>query len=224
MTVGAVTGLAAEAALARELGLAAAVGAGRRGRTEAAIAELLARPVLGLVSFGIAGGLAPGLPTGTVVLPAAVRGSDGSAHWVDIGWHERLAKAARAAKLAVVVGGMLGADEIAATAATKAELHRTTRAVAVDLESHVVAVAAARARAPFVVLRAIADTAAQDLPPAALLPLTRRGRANLPWVLLSVALRPSQVGALRALEGELRSALDALRGAGRALGEALTKL
>ncbi|HVM80962.1 MAG TPA: hopanoid-associated phosphorylase [Stellaceae bacterium] len=224
MTVGAVTGLAAEAALARELGLAAAVGAGTRARTEAAVADLLARPVLGLVSFGIAGGLAPGLPTGTVVLPAAVRGSDGSAHWVDIDWHERLAKAARAAKLAVVVGGMLGADEIAATAAAKADLHRTTRAIAVDLESHVVAAAAARARVPFVVLRTIADTAGQDLPPAALLPLTRRGRPSLPRVLISLALRPRQIPALKTLDREFRTALDALRKAGRALGEALLRI
>jgi len=224
MTVGAVTGLAAEAALARDLGLAVAVGAGKRAGTEAAIAELLARPVLGLVSFGIAGGLAPGLPTGTVLLPAAIRGSNGSAHWVDIDWHERLAKAARAAKLAVLVGGMLGADEIAATTAAKAELHRTTRAVAVDLESHIVAAAAARARVPFVVLRAIADTAQQDLPPAALLPLTRRGRPNLPRVLLSIAVQPRQVRTLRALDRECRAALDALRAAGRALGDTLTKL
>ena len=224
MTVGAVTGLAAEAALARDFGLAVAVGAGTRAGTEAAIAELLARPVLGLVSFGIAGGLAPGLPTGTVLLPAAIRGSDGSAHWVDIDWHERLAKAARAAKLAVLVGGMLGADEIAATTAAKAELHRTTRAVAVDLESHIVAAAAARARVPFVVLRAIADTAQQDLPPAALLPLTRRGRPNLPRVLLSIAVQPRQVRTLRALDREFRAALDALRAAGGALGDTLTKL
>ena len=224
MTVGAVTGLAAEAALARDLGLAVAVGAGTRAGTEAAIAELLARPVLGLVSFGIAGGLAPGLPTGTVLLPAAIRGGDGSAHWVDIDWPERLAKGARAATLAVLVGGMLGADEIAATTAAKAELHRTTRAVAVDLESHIVAAAAARARVPFVVLRAIADTAQQDLPPAALLPLTRRGRPNLPRVLLSIAVQPRQVRTLRALDREFRAALDALRAAGRALGDTLTKL
>lgn len=224
MTVGAVTGLAAEAAVARELGLAAAAGAGTRARTEAAIAELLARPVLGLVSFGIAGGLAPGLRTGTIVLPAAVRASDGSAHWVDIDWHERLAKAARAAKLPVVVGGMLGADAIAATATAKAELHRATRAVAVDLESHIVGAAAARARVPFVVLRAIADPAEQDLPPAALVPLRRSGRPNLPRVLLSIAVRPRQIAALRALESELRVALEALRNAGRALGDALGKL
>jgi hopanoid-associated phosphorylase len=224
MTVGAVTGLAAEAAVARELGLAAAAGAGTRARTEAAIAELLARPVLGLVSFGIAGGLAPGLRTGTIVLPAAVRASDGSAQWVDIAWHERLAKAARAAKLSVVVGGMLGADAIAATAAAKADLHRTTRAVAVDLESHIVGSAAARARVPFVVLRAIADPAEQDLPPAALVPLRRSGRPSLPRVLLSIAMRPRQIAALRALEGELNAALDALRSAGRAFGDALVKL
>lgn len=222
MTIGAVTGLAAEANVARRLGLAAAAGGGTAAGTEAAIADLLARPVIGLVSFGIAGGLAPNLPGGTLILPAAVRASDGTAHWVDIDWHMRLGKAARAANLPVVVGGILGAEAIAASAAEKAALHRATSAIAVDLESHHVGAAAARARLPFVVLRAIADPADRDLPPAALVPLTRSGRPNLARVLASIAARPQQIPALLELAGETRVALEALGRGGRALGPALT--
>jgi hypothetical protein len=223
MSVGAVTGLAAEAALARGLGLEAAAGAGTAAGTEAAIASLLARPLLGLISFGIAGGLAPGIKTATLLLPAAVRAEDGSAYWVDITWHARLAAIARAAGLDLTVGGVLGADRIAATAARKAELFAATNAVAVDLESHIVGAAAARARLPFVILRAVVDPAERDLPPAALLPLRRGGKPDLLRVLSSVAARPGQIPGLLRLAGETKRALGALGAAGRALGAALQR-
>jgi len=222
MTIGAVTGLAAEATVAREIGFVAAVGGGTAAGTKAAAEALLARPVIGLVSFGIAGGLAPGLQSGALVLPAAVRARDGTAHWVDVEWHLRLTVAARKAGLAVIVGGMLGHDAIAATAAEKAALHHETSAVAVDLESHVVASVAQHARVPFVVLRAVADPAERDLPPAALLPLTAGGRPNLARILCSLACHPRQVPALLTLARETKAAFEALRGAGQALkGELL---
>jgi len=220
MTVGAVTGLAAEAEVAAELGLAVAVGAGTPAGTDAAIAELLRKPVVGLLSFGIAGGLAPGLTPGTLILPAAVRCSDGSAHWVDVAWHARLTRVAHAAGLSLVVGGMLGTDRIAATVAEKAALNASTHAVAVDIESHRVAAAAARAQIPFVILRAIADPAERNLPPAALVPLTDEGQPSV-RVLMSILSRPYQVPALIRLAQETRIALRALRRGGAALGEAL---
>jgi hopanoid-associated phosphorylase len=224
MATGAVTGLAAEARIARQLGLLAAAGGGTPGGTDAAIASLIQRGVPGLVSFGIAGGLAPNLGSGTLVLPAALRTLDGAGHWVDVEWHGRLARAARAAGIAAVVGGMLGAEKIAATRAEKAMLHAATSAVAVDLESHRVAMAAARARLPFVIVRVIADAADRDLPPAALAPLTRRGRPNLVRVGASLALRPGQLPDLLALGREVRSALEALLRCGRALGPALLRV
>src|SRR6185312_9026212 len=107
--------------------------------------------------------LAPNLATGTLVLPAALRAVDGAAHWVALDWHARLVMAAQAHGVAAIVGGMLGADMAAVTAAEKASLYGSTGAVAVDLESRRVAEAAARARLPFVILRAISDPAHREL-------------------------------------------------------------
>ena len=73
MATGAVTGLASEAAIARRIGLLAAVGAGTPKGTEAATAALIRQGVPGLISFGIAGGLAPDLEPGTLLLPPIVR-------------------------------------------------------------------------------------------------------------------------------------------------------
>ncbi len=220
MATGAVTGLAAEARIAREAGLIAAAGAGTPEGTEHAIRSLIEQGVPGLVSFGIAGGLAPQLASGTLIAPAAVRGIDDEAHWVNVDWHARLTRAAHAAGIPLVVGGTLGAEGIAPTAAEKARLHQATHAIAVDLESHRVARAAERARLPFLVFRVIADPADRDLPPAALVPLTRSGHPSA-RVLGSIAAKPWQLSALLALARETRSALEALRRGAVALGAAL---
>jgi adenosylhomocysteine nucleosidase len=220
MATGAVTGLAAEAEIARQAGLVAAAGAGTPEGTERAIRSLIEQGVPGIVSFGIAGGLAPNLASGTLIAPAAVRGLDDEAHWVDVEWHARLTRAAHAAGIPLVVGGILGADTIAASTAEKARLHAATHAIAVDLESHRVARAAERARLPFLVLRVIADAAGHGLPPAALVPLTKSGHPSV-RVLGSIIARPGQIPALLTLARETRGALEALRRAAVALGAAL---
>ncbi|HEV2548545.1 MAG TPA: hopanoid-associated phosphorylase [Stellaceae bacterium] len=221
MSVGAVCGLRAEAIIARQIGLVAAAGGGSSAGTHAAIARLLAAGVRALVSFGIAGALAPSLGCGALLLPAAVRSSDGAAYWVDREWHARLAAAAQAKGIPVTVGGMLGHDAIVPTAAEKATLYRATNALAVDMESAHVAEAAARARLPFVILRAVADPATQDLPPAASVPLRANGRADIAAVLASLAREPQQIPALLGLAGATATALWTLYRTGRALGPAL---
>ena len=222
MATGAVTGLAAEAEIAREAGLVAAAGAGTPEGTERAIRRLIEQGVPGLVSFGIAGGLAPNLASGTLIAPAAVRVLGGEAHWVDVEWHARLTRAAHAAGLPVVVGGILGAEEIAANAAEKTRLREATHAIAIDLESHRVARAAERARLPFLVFRVIADTADRDLPAAALVPLSRSGHPSV-RVVGSILARPGQIPDLLRLARETRSALDALRKGARALSAVLRR-
>jgi len=221
MSVGAVCGFRAEAILARRLGLLAQPGGGSAAGTDAAIARLLAAGVRALVSFGIAGGLAPSLKCGALLLPAAVRGGDGVIHAVDLDWHARLVAAAQTKGLVTTVGGVLAHETVVASATEKAALHRATNALAVDMESARVAAAAARARLPFVILRAVADPAAQDLPPAASLPLRADGRADLGAVLASLANEPKQIPALLGLAGETATALWTLYRAGRALGPAL---
>jgi adenosylhomocysteine nucleosidase len=217
MATGAVTGLAREAEIARSLGLEAAAGAGTTAGTESAIADLIERGVPGLVSFGIAGGLAPGLAPGTLLLPPAVRSLSGDGYWVDVEWHARLCEAARAAALPIIaVGGILGAEAIVATSQAKARLHGETGAIAVDLESHRVAVAAQRARLPFLIFRVIADPADRALPPAALVPLKANGELS-PGILVSIVRHPAQVSALLRLASDTRAAFQALRRTGRAL-------
>ena len=96
-------------------------------------------------------------------------------------------------------------------------LGRTPGALAVDLESAIVARTATALGIPFLVLRTIADTARRDLPPAALIPLARTESPDLSRVLACVLRRPRQIGGMIGLGRETRIALSALAGPARAL-------
>jgi hopanoid-associated phosphorylase len=217
MRVAAVTGLEAEARIARRAGIAARPSGGVPAQTTAIAESFVRDGAEALVSFGIAGALAPSLTPGRLLVPRAVIDDTGARYPVDPGRHAQALQALHAAGLAVEEGDLLGAAAAAASPARKAELYQATRAVAVDLESHLVARAAARAGKPFLVLRAIADTAAQALPPAAVNGLAPSGKPALGRVLLSIARDPRQVPALMRLAGDTRRALDALGSALRVI-------
>jgi nucleoside phosphorylase len=86
--LGVVTGLKSEAKLLEGLGLACVSTGGRADSARSKIDRLLAGGATGLVSFGIAGALAPDLKTGDLVIAEAVVGESGErwqAHqpWID---------------------------------------------------------------------------------------------------------------------------------------------
>jgi adenosylhomocysteine nucleosidase len=210
MSVAAITGLAAEARIAQRYGLHAVATGGIEAQVLAAAERLIAEGAEALLSFGIAGALAPDLVPGSLVLPRAVIAEDGSRRAVDEGRRARAEAALAAAGLRVAAGDVLGAQEPAASPARKNALYEATGAIAIDLESHLVARAASRAGAPFLVLRAIADPASRALPEAALIGLDAGGKPALGRILLSVMRSPLQIPALSRLAGDTRRALLAL--------------
>jgi adenosylhomocysteine nucleosidase len=207
MAFAAVTGLAAEARIARRLGLPAVATGGNAPRTQAAAEHLIAQGATGLLSFGICGGLDPALTAGTLVLPRAVQSETGERYLADAATHRSCAGALGDT---LVTQDILGASSIADTVERKAALFRRTGAVAIDTESHLVAAAAAAARIPLLVLRAVADPATRALPPAALIGLDEDGRPVLRRVLRSLLAQPGQLPALIAIALDTRQALRAL--------------
>lgn len=212
-TVLCTSGLAAEAKIARAAGFPVVIGAGDRERTSALVKGAVKRANC-LMSFGIAGALAPHLRPGDVVISAEV---------VSVGrrWtatkHFQTRVAALAREIGAFEGAVFGAKAILATEEEKSRVWRETGALAVDLESDVVAGIASEAGIPFLVARTIADTAYRELPPAALIPLSEAGTPNFVRVLASVLRRPRQVATLIALARETRMALSALAGSAHAL-------
>jgi hopanoid-associated phosphorylase len=213
MSVLCTSGLAAEARVARAAGFQVVVGAGDPERTTALVEAAIPRAKC-LISFGIAGGLAPHLRSGDVILSAEVIGPDRI--WrANERFQEEISNLAR--RIGAAEGPVLGAGELLATEDDKAQAWRDTGALAVDMESAIVARAAEAAGIPFAVLRTIADPATRTLPRAALIPLSQDGTPAFARVLGEVLCRPRQIAALFGLARETRQALLALSGPAHSL-------
>jgi hopanoid-associated phosphorylase len=201
----AATGLLSEAKVIRRDGVSviACGGHGEVLRTRLA-AEIAANRPAGLLSIGLAGGLAPGLEIGQIVVGTAV-----GLHPADNDWVTRLL----ATNPGAVSGRIAGVATPAASTAEKAALHAASGAIAVDMESHIVAEVAAAHGLPFAILRIIGDSAADTLPAAARVPLRPDGGVAMPAVLAAVARRPWEIAALIRLAGATGGALKRLRAA-----------
>lgn len=185
-TILAVTSLAREAQIARGNGVSVVCSQGER--LGAALRAAIDPGVAGIISFGISGGLNPALVAGDWVIASAVRYSD-RVIVTDSKWRQELCKRLPGAVLADIVGS----DTMVPTPAEKSHLHRTTGAVAVDMESHIAAEAAAAHGIPFAACRVIIDAAHRALPSAAGPALDSNGSVNIFAVMRSVLRTPSQL-------------------------------
>ncbi len=162
---------------------------------------LVVRGVGGLLSFGLAGGLDPALPSGALVVPAEVI-EDGRHYPADPGLSARF-------------GGTmslraLSGRAVLAEPAAKRAAHAATGAAIIDLESGAVARVAHRHDLPFAVLRAVCDPASRGLPPLALAALDAGGRIGVWRVTASLLRHPGQIPSLIGLARDAMRARAAL--------------
>jgi hopanoid-associated phosphorylase len=202
----AVAGLAREARIAAGPGVRAIASGGDGRRLAATLERELSRGARALISFGVAGGLADGLSSGTWLVARAI--VTPARRWpCDTRWTGALAKRLPGA----VIADLAGADTPVMDSASKRSLSGATGAAAVDTESHVAAAIAASHRLPFAAFRVVADSAQRNLPPAASSAVAPDGRISGAAVLGSLARTPDQLPLL------LRTAIDARRAFGALL-------
>lgn len=146
----------------------------------------------GLLSAGVAGALTDGLAPGDLLIADAVVMADGTRYEADGRWLATLGHKDRHAVLA-------GAGEVLATVEDKIALARATGASAVDMESHVTAMAADEAAIPFAAIRTIADAVDMIMPPLALEAIDEKGHTRMGATLFGMIKSPGQVPGLMAL-------------------------
>lgn len=191
-----VVGMAFEARIAAGLGVPVICG-GDGKQLPAALSRAMAAGCGGLISFGVAGGLSPKLKPGHCVIASAI--IDGEERRVtDARWAQRLLRIIPGA----VHGAILGVREPIAHSDEKRALHEQTGAVAVDMESHVVARAATQHRVPVAAIRVVVDPVERTIPRSALAGAMPDGTIDPFAVVRSLARRP------RDLMGLIRMALD----------------
>jgi adenosylhomocysteine nucleosidase len=177
--------------------------------------RLAATGARALISWGVAGGLDPGLAAGTLVLPRVIISPDNVSFATATDWREHV-RSAIEALYAVCTGSLLTCRAPLGSVAAKARAFRETGAVAVDMESSAVAEVAAAQRIPFLAVRAIVDGAADELPEAALIAATA-GTATLRIfrLLATLARAPGELPALIRLAGRYGRARRALSAVAR---------
>jgi adenosylhomocysteine nucleosidase len=116
------------------------------------------------------------------------------------------------------VAEIAGSDAPVADDIGKTALFAATGAIAVDMESVIVARAAQRHGLPFAVLRVVADPSHRELPSAALVAMRADGEVDVGSVLMALMRDLSQVPTLMSLALDARRAFSALAHARAILG------
>jgi adenosylhomocysteine nucleosidase len=186
--------------------LVGACGDGWRNAEEGARDLLSSGPVRGLVGFGVAGALSPELREGDVVAGRVVTDTAGAsalsshASWLN-----------SAIRCGARAGSIVTSRSIVSAPAEKARLLGSVGAGevgVVDLESYPWAKAASDAGQPFLVIRAVLDTADEDVPAAVGASQRCDGSVDRLRVALRAMARPRDLGRLLALGRRLdRSAV-----------------
>jgi adenosylhomocysteine nucleosidase len=210
----AVTGLTFEARIAAGPGVVTVCGGGHLERLEAELLQAIERGCRGIVSFGIAGGLAAHLEPGACIVARSIvtHAERFDSH---LEWASYLVQSIPGA----IHGDIAGVTAPVSTAADKTALHRATGgSVAVDMESLLCATVAKARTLPFAAIRVVADPSHRALPPAAQINLLPGGKPDMNAVMRSVMVKPHQIGALVRVGLDTRTARAALVRARRMLG------
>jgi hopanoid-associated phosphorylase len=171
-----------------------------------------------IISFGVAGGLAPDLIPGDCVVASAIIDYP-AVRPTDPLWSRKLADMIPGARH----GPIMGVNSVVSDPSDKRRLHTFTRAVAVDMESHLVARLADAHGLAFAAVRVIIDPAHRAVPPAALLAMAPGGSTDVSAMLWEILARPSQVSPLMRLAADAIAARAALVRLRRALGPSFSR-
>jgi hopanoid-associated phosphorylase len=171
-----------------------------------------------IISFGVAGGLAPDLIPGDCVVASAIIDYP-AVRPTDPLWSRKLADMIPEARH----GPIMGVNSVVSNPGDKRKLHAFTRAVAVDMESHLVARLADAHGLAFAAVRVIVDPAHRAVPPAALLAMAPGGSTDVSAMLWEILARPSQVSPLMRLAADAIAARTALVRLRRVLGPSFSR-
>lgn len=207
--IGIVVGMTTEARLVQRTGCAVAAGGGTPVGARRMAQRLADDGATALISFGVAGGLDPALPPGSLLIPRCVL-FQGTRYVCD----DAFSAALEGQRVDCVLAG----EAIVASAAEKARLWRETGASAIDLESGAVAEVAAMRAIPFAVMRAVCNSATRDLPSAAIDALDECGRIAPMKMAGILARHPGQIPGLIALGIDAARARKALIRGAESLG------
>ena len=221
MRYGIVTALASEAAPFKSSAVPSHVvncGIGP-GRASKAASELIARGVDSLLSCGYAGALSDDLRAGDLVIPDRIVDSRGNWHDTDHELSDRL-RACVGNRVRVVSGELVSVKNVVSNPADKRVLGKSSKAIAVDMESYEIASVASTSNVSFAACRVVLDQVSDRLPHAALSATNATGGIDYAALLYGICRRPLDVPQLVRLGVRRRRAQRTLDHLAKSLGNA----
>lgn len=206
-----VTGLRLEAVFLRDAGTMVIAGGGAPARLASDLARA-APHADGIISFGMAGALDPGLRVGDWVVADRIAGA------IDATCDAEWVRALTTRLPDVHIGTCYADGRMITDPDGKRALGRDSGALAVDMESHIAADVAVRTGLPLALLRCISDEANAAIPPAIGVAMRPDGGLALRAVLVSVLARPRQVPELIRSVSRFSQAYATLRRGARSIG------
>ncbi|WP_292509985.1 phosphorylase [Methylobacterium sp.] len=216
----AVVGLSKEERLASGQGIAVAGAGGNPLRLRTMLDGRAPAGLRAVVSFGIAGGLDPGLKPGDVIVASGIAARS-CRYDTDPAVTARLRETLGRSGFRAAHAELAGVDEAVLSVAGKAALRNSTGAAAVDMESHVAAAFALRHGLPFAAVRAVCDPADRALPAFVATALKPNGDPDILAVLAAVIGRRASIGDLVRLARDSSAAFGTLTRCRRSLGHHL---
>ena len=163
-----------------------------------------------MLSWGCAAALDDRLTAGSVLLPQSVIGARGESHPVSIQWHRQLYQML-SAQYSVRTDALVESAALVKSPSEKQALAQRTMAIATDMESAAQARFAREHRLPFVVVRAVVDSASTHLPENVMQSLDSEGEIRVRSFLCQVLLRPTDFINLVKLGIQFRAAQKTLK-------------
>lgn len=183
-----VTGFTREARTIVDRGVVAITGGGVAANLERALDAAAAHGAAGIISFGLAGGLADGLRIGDWIIGDRLAGA------IDVATDPRWTSSLRARLPRARTGGFFADGRMIDTVAEKRALGIRHAALAVDMESHVAAKVAQAHGIPFAIARIVSDEVGHLLPHAITVSMRPDGGLHTAAMMRSLAANPRQIG------------------------------
>lgn len=171
---------------------------------------LVEHGAVALLSWGCAGALSKKAVPGELLLPRTILTEDGHTIYTDTIWHKRWVEHL-SRTLDWHEGMLVESSKVIRSEEGKKQLARRSGAVAVDMESAAIGQVASQAGIPFMVIRAIADTADEALPPCIVNMISDKKQIQTGHILSTLIGQPWQWPSMIRLGLHFRAATHTLR-------------
>jgi adenosylhomocysteine nucleosidase len=181
----------------------------------AAIDSLIAQNVDALVSFGTAGALHEDSKSGDIIIPENIITYDNQSLNIASAWRDNVLNNLDACPVKIHRNDIYTSERVISTITEKRERNKDTGAIAVDMESALIANAAKKLNLPCLVIRVVVDEVDTVIPAKVLDCTDIYGDVAYARLLMSILKQPGLIGDLLKLGSAFKLASESMQWLGK---------